>query len=165
MPRFSLIAAAALVVGGCHYNPTPVPMAGDRSTIAQLAGDWAGTYRGMETDRTGSIMFTIRASGDSAFGDVLMETPPGTARIMPADDPSRHHLHARSPQLLAIKFVAIHGGDVEGAIEPYIAPDCDCTVTTRFTGHIVRDSIGGTFITRGALIGPQTGVWSVKRNR
>lgn len=165
MSRSLLIGVAAILSGACHFNPTPVPIAGDQSTIARLAGDWSGTYRGTETDRTGTITFTIRASGDSAFGDVLMSTPPGTPRIMPADDPSMHHLHARSPQLLAIKFVVIHGGDVEGAIEPYIAPDCDCAVTTRFTGRIVGDSIGGTFITRGALIGPQAGVWAVRRDK
>src|SRR5690349_21850451 len=153
MPRLCVVGAAALLVGACHYRPTPVPLAGDRSTIALLAGDWTGTYRGMQTDRTGSITFTIRANADSAFGDVLMETPPGAPRITPADPPAVHNLHARGPQLLAIKFVAIYGGEIEGALEPYTAPDCDCIVTTRFTGRVAGDTISGTFVTRDALVG------------
>ena len=165
MLRLLFVGAAALLVGGCHYQPTPVPMAGDRSTIVLLAGNWIGTYRGTQTDRSGSITFTIRSNADSAFGDVLMETPPGAPRITAADAPTIHKLHARSPQLLAIKFVAIYGGDIEGALEPYNAPDCDCIVTTRFTGRVVGDSISGTFMTRGALVGPQTGVWAVKRTK
>jgi hypothetical protein len=165
MQRLLLIGVATLLAGGCHYRPTPVPMAGDRSSIARLAGDWTGTYRGTQTDRTGSITFTIRADADSAFGDVLMEAPPGAPVIQAADGPIAHRAHARGPQLLAVKFVGIHEGEVQGALEPYIAPDCDCTVTTRFTGRVVADTIRGTFVTRGALIGPQIGVWTVTRSQ
>jgi hypothetical protein len=165
MSRLLLIGAAALLTGGCQFRSTPVPMSGDRSSIAALAGTWTGTYRGAQTERTGSITFTIRANADSAFGDVLMQAPPGAPTVQPADDPAMHRLHARRPQLLAIRFVAIHGGEVEGGLEPYIAPDCDCTVTTRFTGRVVGDTIRGTFVTRGALVGPQTGVWAVMREK
>jgi hypothetical protein len=165
MSRISFIAAVALLASGCHVRSTPVPMSGDPSSITALAGAWTGIYRGTQTERTGSITFTIRANADSAFGDVLMQTPPGAPMVQPADDPAMHRLHARGPQLLAIRFVAVYGGEVEGALEPYIAPDCDCTVVTRFTGRVVGDTIRGTFVTRGALVGPQTGVWSVVREK
>ena len=163
MTRLTIIGAAALLVGGCHFQPTPVPMSGNLSSISALAGEWVGTYRGIETGRTGSITFSIRANADSAFGDVLMDAPPGVPAIQPADAPAVHQLHARSPKFLAIRFVDIYGGDVEGALEPYVAPDCDCTVTTRFTGHVYGDTIRGTFTTRGRLIGTQAGVWTVTR--
>jgi len=162
--RFALIAAAALLVGGCHYRPTPVPMSGDRSTIKTLAGTWIGTYAGTDSRRTGSITFTIQVTGDSAFGDVLMQAPPGVAVIQSADTPEIHRTHARSSQLLAVRFVDIYGGDVEGALEPYIAPDCDCTVTTRFAGRVFGDTIRGSFVTRGRLMATQTGVWAIARS-
>jgi hypothetical protein len=165
MRRSTLLAAAAVLVAGCHYRPTPVPLAGDRSSIAALAGEWTGTYQGTQSGRTGSIAFIIQVSGDSAFGDVLMETPPGMPAIRPADDPVAHRIHARGSQLLAVRFVDIIGGDIEGALEPYSAPDCDCTVTTVFNGRTLGDTIRGTFLTRGQLIAPQAGVWAVMRKK
>src|SRR4051812_25189039 len=149
MSRLSILSAAVVLVSGCHYNPTPVPMSGDRSSIARVAGEWNGTYRGTESGRNGSISFNIRSNADSAFGDVLMEPPPGMANVQPADDPVAHQRHARGPKLLAIKFVDISGGDVEGALEEYVAPDCDCIVSTRFTGRVIGDTIRGGFVTRG----------------
>ena len=84
-------------------------------------------------------------------------------RIGPADDPATHRSHARGPQMLAVRFVDIHGGEVEGALEPYVAPDCACTVSTMFRGVVRGDTIRGTFLTRGRLINDQTGVWGVMR--
>ena len=162
--RFTVIAAAVLV-GGCHYRPTPVPLAGDRASISALAGTWTGTYRGTESGRTGNITFTIQVTGDSAFGDVLMESPPGVPVVQPADDPRTHRGHARGPRMLAVRFIDIIGGEVEGQLEPYIAPDCDCTVNTTFRGYVRGDTVRGTFLTRGQLIAAQTGVWAVARGR
>ena len=163
--RLTVIAAAALLVGGCSFRPTPVPLAGDRTSIIALAGTWTGTYRGTESGRTGNITFTIQVSGDTAFGDVLMESPPGIPVVQPADDPRAHQAHARGPRLLAVRFLDIVGGQVEGALEQYVAPDCDCTVFTTFTGYVRGDTVRGTFITRGRLIAAQTGVWAVARNK
>ena len=160
-----LIGAVALLVGGCHFQPTPVPVSGEQRSILALAGTWVGTYRGFETGRTGSITFTIRSTADSAFGDVLMEAPPGVPVVQPADDPRVHQLHARSSRLLAIRFVDIYGGAVEGAMEAYIAPDCECEVYTRFTGRVDGETIRGTFLTQGKLISPQKGEWVVTRGR
>jgi len=66
-------------------------------------------------------------------------------------------------QSLRIDFVNVSFGGVRGVLEPYIAPDCKCTVTTRFTGAIVGDTIRGTFITRGDVIGIRDGVWFMVR--
>jgi len=67
--------------------------------------------------------------------------------------------------MLAVRFIDVVGGLVEGDLEPYVAPDCDCTVYTTFSGAVPGDSIRGTFTTRGRLIAPQSGVWAVARNR
>jgi hypothetical protein len=140
-------------------------MSGDRSSILKLTGSWSGTYLGTETNRRGGITFLIQVTGDSAFGDVLMDIPPGVPNIRPADDPRVHQLHSRGPRLLTIRFVDISGGGIEGVLEPYVAPDCDCEVVTRFTGRVVGDTIQGTFVTRGRLIAPQTGTWSATRDK
>ena len=162
--RLAAVAFASMLLGACHYTPTPVPLSGERSSIRALRGSWSGTYRGTESGRTGSITFIIRTDADSAFGEVYMEGPAGVIAGQPADDPRVHQLHASNPRFLAIRFVDVIGGEVEGALEPYVAPDCDCTVTTRFSGRVIADTVRGTFITRGRMIAPQTGVWSVVRD-
>jgi hypothetical protein len=160
--RLAFFVSAALIVGACHYQPTPVPLSGERSSIRALRGNWTGTYRGTESGRTGSITFTIRTDADSAFGEVYMDAPQG---VQAADDPRIHQRHVSNPRYLAIRFVDVIGGEVEGALEPYVAPDCDCTVTTRFTGRVIADTIRGTYITRGPMIVPQTGVWAIMRDK
>lgn len=160
--RFTFIAVAALLTGACHFTPTPVPLSGERSSIRALRGDWTGTYRGTETGRTGIISFTIRTDADSAFGEVYMESPQG---VQAADDPRVHQRHVTNPRYLAIRFVDVVGGEVEGALEPYVAPDCDCTVTTRFTGRVIADTIRGTYVTRGPMIVPQMGAWAITREK
>jgi hypothetical protein len=85
--------------------------------------------------------------------------------IQAMDDPALHRTHASTSRALAIRFVEVAGGNVEGALEPYIAPDCDCVVTTTFTGSVSADTVRGTFITRGRLMNAQTGTWSVVRSR
>lgn len=158
-----LASAALLASAACHFQPTPVPLSGARSSIATLAGTWSGSYRGTESGRTGSIEFSIRVTADSAFGDVSMDPGPEARVFNPVDDPATHLRHAGGPRLLAIRFVDIVGGDVEGALEPYVAPDCECTVRTTFTGRVLGDTVRGTFVTRSPMIAPQSGVWAVAR--
>jgi hypothetical protein len=76
-----------------------------------------------------------------------------------------HAMHAASPHLLTIRFVAIRGGYVEGALEPYIAPDCQCVVQTVFRGRRAGEEIRGQFVTQGQPGPHQTGTWSVRRIR
>jgi len=45
-----------------------------------LTGEWAGDYSSVESGRSGSISFTLRAAGDSAFGDVVMIPSLGVVR-------------------------------------------------------------------------------------
>jgi hypothetical protein len=50
--------------------------------------------------------------------------------------------------VLKIHFVRKEGGSVNGTLDPYRDPDCDCPVTTTFQG-VFRDArtIAGTFTT------------------
>jgi hypothetical protein len=69
-------------------------------------------------------------------------------------------------QVLTIKLVRVSGDSVSGALDAYRDPSCDCPVQTTFTGRLSRDTIDGTFTTRGSPSNaPQTGTWRVKRTR
>ena len=76
-----------------------------------------------------------------------------------------HEMHARSVELLTVRFVRIDGGLVRGELEPYIAPDCQCPVTTVFRGAVTGDRIEGTYMTRGPQGLVQEGRWSAARKK
>ena len=48
-------------------------------------------------------------------------------------------------------------------MEPYVAPDCNCLVTTTFSGVVVGDTASGKYITEAPAILTQEGVWRVVR--
>lgn len=161
--RTKLVLGIALAVVGCRYRPQPVPILGDRSEITRIAGDWEGEYWSQDSHRNGSITFQITAKGDSAFGDVLMPVPAGEQSPRPIDPIEQHLRHARSADLLGVRFVAISGGRVRGELEQYIAPDCECLVQTTFTGTIRGNVISGTYLTMTDWGGRQQGEWRVER--
>src|SRR3989442_12792037 len=63
--------------------PPPVPLAGTARDVAALAGRWEGSYSSAVTGRSGSLSLTLSATGDSAFGDVIM-IPHGLGRPLHA---------------------------------------------------------------------------------
>ena len=162
MSRSVVQSLAILLLAACHYQPVPVPVQAEPAAVAALAGEWQGTYVGEQTGRAGNITFRITERGDSAFGDVLMAPVDGVSPH-PVDSPAEHLRHATSPQMLSIAFVALAGRRVRGTLEPYVAPDCQCRVTTTFTGTVAGDVISGTFVTRTADGVEQTGQWRVSR--
>ena len=52
---------------------------------------------------------------------------------------------------------------LRGVLEPYIAPDCQCAVSTTFLGHVKGSQITGTFQTRSAGRVQAEGSWEMKR--
>jgi hypothetical protein len=149
-------------LAACRYQPTPVPVSGAPERIAALRGEWAGEYWSGAAERRGALSFTISTRSDSAFGDVTMFTPLGQ-QLRPADSGDQHRAHAASTQALRIDFVRVGGGMVSGTLEPYIAPDCNCQVSTTFTGNVQGDTIRGTFITNGSQGGNRDGRWMMTR--
>ena len=105
--------------------------------------------------RTGSISFKLAAGRDTAFGDVFMVPkaafPQSTART--------------NPQILTIRFVHVRGHAVSGTILPYLAPDCDCWLETRFRGDIRADRIAGEYVSHNSDNGRmvQRRTWWAKR--
>ena len=160
--RVTIVAALAVVAMGCRTRLDPVPVAGVHTEVEQLIGDWDGTYSSSESRRTGSIFFQITAHGDSAFGDVLMPVTPGTVGPRPVDMLTGHEQHVRSTELLSIRFVRVAGGAVQGELEPYIAPDCDCVARTTFYGKVEGNEISGSYITTSDR-GTQRGEWRVRK--
>lgn len=164
--RGTIAIALAVVITACRYQPLSVPLQASPADISALAGKWAGEYIGRESGRSGTIAFTIQAGRDTAYGDVIMEPSrePYGQPVRAADVETGEHLrHSQAPELLRVTLVRISGGLVEGVLEPYIAPDCHCTVTTTFRGALAGASIKGDFLTTGPYGLRQTGTWNVMR--
>jgi hypothetical protein len=160
--RVMMLAGVAALALGCRYRADPVPVAGVHTEIEQLIGEWSGDYASSESRRSGSILFQITAHGDSAFGDVMMPVAAGEVGPRPVDLLTGHEQHARSTELLSIRFVRVAGGAVQGELEPYIAPDCDCVARTVFYGKMEGNQISGTYITTTER-GTQRGEWRVRK--
>ena len=159
----NVVAGAGIVLlAGCRYQAPPVPLPVNSESVRTLAGSWEGMYVGSDARKTGRMTLTMRVADDSAYGEVLMEQPSGRA-LKPDDEPAFHQRHASSTSVLAVKFLPAPGGEVSGALEPFLQPECFCTATTIFTGRIVGDTVRGTFETRGATIGAQNGKWWAAR--
>jgi hypothetical protein len=153
---------ALIGLTACSSRPMPVLLQGEPTPIASLSGDWTGSYWNGTSARRGTLKFYIGAGEDDTFGDVTMFSPLGE-RIQPADDGPRHRLHTRLAQTLRVDFEHDLAGQVVGTLEPYIAPDCLCKVSTTFTGRFVGDTIRGTFVTRGETIENRAGNWQLVR--
>ena len=162
--RHTLLGALAVaLVVGCRTAPqTPVPLQGDPASIAHLAGNWIGEYWGGAGGRGGSLSFTLRSGTDSLYGDVTM-VDPGGQQIRSADQSDVHSQHVRTANQLRIDFVAVRSDSVRGVLEPYIAPDCQCAVSTTFFGQVKDGRIAGRFQTRNAGRVQAEGSWEMKR--
>jgi hypothetical protein len=152
-----------LAVVACRYRPEPFPVRGSPSAIGALAGEWIGEYQSRESGRSGAITFQLEAGRDTAYGDVLMSTGDQRFVLRPTDAPDAHRAHVKSAQALRVLFATIASGEVSGRLEPYVAPDCDCVVTTTFTGVVDGSTISGTYFTRGPMGWIQRGSWRAVR--
>lgn len=156
-------ACAVLAVSACAANPSPVHVVGTSSEMTALTGSWTGEYSSVETGRSGSIEFTLKAGTDTAFGDVVMVP----RALAPAPSEPRTAVGAipPAPQVLQIAFVRVATHVVSGTLNPYKSPDCGCMLTTVFRGTITTDRIEGTFTTAHSdqMAPQQKGTWWVTR--
>lgn len=165
MIRLAAVAVFGLVATSCRYQPTPVVLQGSAADIAALHGEWVGEYSSVESGRSGSVVFNVVAGRDTAYGDVVMTTSSGQL-IVAADATSTEHArHSTSPTILRIRFVRVFGGMVEGEMEAYIAPDCQCEVRTTFQGNAKGNMIEGDYVTRSETGMRQQGRWTVWRRQ
>jgi hypothetical protein len=162
MRRTMLVALALALSTACRTQNMPVRLQGDPVSIAWLAGSWAGEYWGGAAGRGGSLAFTLRSGTDSLYGDVTMVGSAGQP-LQPADPMEVHRMHVQSAQQLRIDFVTAHADGVRGTLEPYVSPECTCTVNTTFIGRMRGDEITGTFETRSAGRVIAAGQWAMHR--
>ena len=161
-------AALAALLTACSPAPqTPVPLVGAAGDVAALVGHWEGAYSSAATGRSGSISFTLTASGDSAFGDVVM-IPGGLGRPLQAWNKTAAPADAAAPRsaLLTISFVRVAEGRVTGTLAPYADPETGVQLFTAFEGRLRGDVIEGTYTTRTTRgVDSQTGEWQVTRGK
>jgi hypothetical protein len=156
----------AVVLAACAAPPPPPPVSVDanRKDLDALAGEWSGDYFSGATGRTGSIRFTLNAEEGAVYGTVLMFPQGRSSAMEPANRQAPGPDAPRGGQPLSIRFIVIEDGVVSGTLEPYKDPDCDCFLSTTFTGRVHGDVIQGGFVSHG---GPgrvtQDGRWKVTR--
>jgi hypothetical protein len=163
----ALSTLLVLVFSACGASRSPVPLVGAATDVSALSGDWAGDYSSAESGRSGSISFTLRAAGDSAFGDVVM-IPSALGRpLMPyrenAAGAGAGTNQAPASTVLTIRFVRVEQGHVSGTLDPYADPQTGSRLLTTFSGELSGKTITGTYTTRLASGDTQTGRWTVQR--
>lgn len=160
LPTFLL----TLALTACGASRSPVPLVGAASDISALTGEWAGDYSSAQSGRSGSISFTLRAAGDSAFGGVVM-VPAGWGRaLVPWREPNAGGIsQAPVSTVLTIRFVRVERGHVSGTLDPYADPRTGERLLTTFSGNLSGNTITGTYTTRLPSGDTQTGQWSVQR--
>jgi hypothetical protein len=157
-----IMGLALLVTTACRFTGIPLRVEGSPAALGAIAGSWQGEYWSSYSDRRGTISFSLKAGTDSAFGDVMMETPFGEA-LLAADRGDRHMMHAQAPRVLHIDFVRVEGRAVRGALEPYVSPDCSCVASTVFDGFVIADTLRGVFHTTLAGGAQREGQWRMLR--
>lgn len=164
--RTALTAIFAVTAASCASRPSPVRLLADPVAMSALVGEWQGVYSSVQTGRSGSIVFNLRSTADTAYGDVVM-TPKKASRVVAADRQVPGPGAPPVNQVLTIRFVRMQGNRVAGTLDPYDDPDCACRLHTTFIGLFDGGSrIEGTFESRGSMDHPlTTGKWEVARVR
>lgn len=159
----TLATLFALGLSACAASRAPVPLVGQSADVSALTGEWAGDYSSAESGRSGSITFTLRAAGDSAFGDVIMIPSAWGRPLMPYRQQTAAGGQAPETTVLTIRFVRVQQGHVSGTLDPYAEPQTGNRLLTTFTGELNGNTIAGTYTTRLPSGETQTGRWSVQR--
>ena len=160
----TLLSLLAFTITACGASRSPVPLVGASAETTALTGEWSGEYSSGESGRSGSITFTLRSAGDSAFGDVVM-IPSGLGRpVKPYNEGQIAQPTASAPStVLTIRFVRVEQGRVSGTLDPYADPQTGERLFTTFIGDLKDNAIEGTYTTRLQSGVTQTGRWSVLR--
>jgi hypothetical protein len=154
-----MIFLATLAFADCAGPSTPIPVSGD---IAQLRGEWQGEYSSAQSGRSGTIVFRLDATTDTARGDVVMvPLDPTGPQPDPGNIPTKMMVR---PTPLTISFVRAGNGEVTGRLDPYRDPECGCLLITTFTGRVNGDVVEGTFVSFHQEMGRKVeGKWRADR--
>lgn len=162
----AVLLATSGIVGCSRARPDPVSLTGDQVEMQKLAGSWSGEYSGVESGRSGSIVFVLKADEQRAYGDVVMTAKPIVVQTRDPSIPVSATAGAQAAQTLTINFVRVADGGVSGRLAPYLDPSLGVTVETTFIGRLVApDRLEGTFTTTGPGNTVHHGRWRVTRDR
>jgi hypothetical protein len=159
---FVVAVLAALLLSACATGRMIV-LQGEPSSLRFLAGEWNGTFTGDARGPEGTLWFSLIAGEDHAHGDV---------RMAPKDhvpynrfDP-REGWHGVEPATyLDIRWVRMDAFVVEGTLDPFLDPGCNCRAETTFRGTLGDNRIDGTYVTRLANGATRTGLWRALRTK
>ena len=160
-----MLAAAAMLSPGCARSTPGIELRSSDFDLDPLVGQWRGSFISSQPGRTGTIAFTLRAGESAAEGNVVLFQKPDSLLT-----PEERELMANVPDrtVLKIHFLRKEGGNVNGGLDPYHDPECDCTVTTNFQGSFTdATTIEGDYTTVRAKPGSDIirGKWKVTRTR
>jgi hypothetical protein len=169
MQRVRLIIAAVLSVStlACATKPPGTEISASDFNLEPLVGVWRGDFNSAQTGRTGIVAFTLRAGESSAKGNVVMIPRPDSL-LTPEEREMLENGTLAGRSVVPITFIRKEGGSMNGVLDPYRAPDCDCTVTTTFAGTFTdANTIEGTYTTVPSKPGASVtgGTWKVKRTK
>ena len=167
MQRVKLILAAVISVSALACTPKPpgTEISASDFNLQPLVGVWRGDFNSAQTGRTGIVAFTLRAGESSAKGNVVMIARPDSL-LTPEEREMLENGTLAGRSVVPITFIRKEGGSMSGILDPYRAPDCDCTVTTTFQGTFTdANTISGTYTTVPSKAGASVtgGTWKVIR--
>lgn len=158
------VSIAALTLACTSHQPS-IELSSSDFDLNPLVGVWRGTYHSVQTGRSGTIAFTLRAGEGSASGNVVMIPRPDSL-LSPAERDALSNVATPNPSVLQIRFVRKEGGNLSGTLDTYRDPDCDCPVTTTFQGAFVGTrTIEGAYTTVPSTPGRLVtgGTWRASR--
>jgi len=160
-----IIAALAASTIACATKPPGIALTSSDFDLQPLVGVWRGDYSNPQTGRKGTIAFSLRAGESFASGNVVMIPKPDSL-LTPEERELASDVPSTGRSVIPIHFIRKQGGNLNGTLDPYRAPDCDCMVTTTFQGSFTdARSIQGTFTTVPSKAGSAitSGTWRVTR--
>lgn len=157
--------ALAMTSTACARSTPGIEMRSSDFDLEPLVGQWRGGFVSNVPGRSGTIAFTLRAGESAASGNVVLFQRPDSLLT-----PEERALLSNVPErtVLKIHFLRKEGGSVNGALDPYHDPECDCTVTSTFQGTFTNPTtIEGNYTTVRAKPGTDIirGRWKVTRQK
>lgn len=154
-------------VAACTWvarQPSAVPVQGYARDLRRLAGTWRGEFHS-QTGRVGTIFFDLRATRDTAYGNVTFDRVIPVAACTDMTRPQEMS-SVVLPVVLRFGSLAAAEGSIGGALQPYRDPDLLCWMDTWFEGRLMQDTLRGSFFSRRTDTDTvRAGTWWAARTR
>ena len=144
------------------HQPSPVRVQGHSRDIRLIAGTWRGEFHS-PTGRVGTILFDLKATSQTAYGNATFDRVVSTQACTDMTRP-QENAEVRVPVVLQFGALTTAEGSIGGWFKPYQDPDLLCWMDTWFEGHLVRDTLRGSFFARQTDIDTvRMGTWWAAR--